>query len=408
MLNFSAIATRYEHELLERCIPFWERACPDWDCGGYFNFLTRDGQVFDTEKSMWMQWRIVYTFATLYTSEYRQEQWLPLAQHGYDFLTRHGKDAEGHYYFALNRAGTPSVAPYNIYSDCFAAMGAAALYQATGEGRYRAEAEAAMTHYLARIESPKGRWEKALTGKPARRTLGHYMMQANLGFVLNACLGTDRYVDDIRTAAHLVLETFWQPEHRLLFENVNRDGAVDLTSCDGRHINPGHGLEAMWFILQYALQAGDEALIAPACEVVRALLDVGWDPEHGGLFYFMDACGLPHQELQWDMKLWWVHNEALLAALYAYKASGDPVFLEWFERLDAWTWARFPDPEHGEWYAYLNRRGEVTHTLKGGRWKCFFHLPRCLLFGTRLLREQAEVSTTSTNSPHPSLPPFGE
>ena len=38
----------------------------------------------------------------------------------------------------------------------------------------------------------------------------------------------------------------------------------------------------------------------------------------------------------------------------------------------------FPDPEYGEWFAYLNRRGEPTHMLKGGKWKTFFHLPRCL------------------------------
>jgi len=380
-------ADRYERELLDNVVPFWELHCPDEECGGYFNFLGRDGKVFDTEKFMWMQWRIVYMFATLYTSEYRQERWLRLAREGYDFLTQHGKDANGNYYFALNRQGVPSIAPYSIYSDCFAAMGAAALFKATGEAAYRAEAEAAMAQYTARIDNPKGRWEKSLPGKPARRTLGHYMMLANLGYVLNDCLGTTQYEGDILHAAHTVLDTFWDPQRRVLFENVNVDGCFDLESCDGRHINPGHGLEAMWFLLQYAAGAGDTALAARACEVVHGLLDFGWDAAHGGLFYFMDVLGLPHIELQWDMKLWWVHNEALLAALHAYRASGDAVFLDWFRRLDDYTWSHFPDPEYGEWFAYLNRHGEPTHTLKGGKWKCFFHLPRYLLFGTRLLRE---------------------
>jgi len=30
------------------------------------------------------------------------------------------------------------------------------------------------------------------------------------------------------------------------------------------------------------------------------------------------------------------------------------------------TWAHFPDPTHGEWFGYLNRRGEPLLTLKGG------------------------------------------
>ncbi len=385
-LQLEKAAARYERELLESVVPFWEKHSIDRECGGYFNFLTRDGKVFDNEKSMWMQWRMVYMFATLYASEYRQDRWLELSRHGYEFLTQHGKDQHGNYYFSLNRKGEPMVAAYNIYSDCFAAMGAAALFKATGETKYRKEAELSMSHYLSRVDNPKGKWEKSMPGKPKRKTLGHYMMMANLGYVLNECLGTEQYEADIRRAADTVLDMFWNPELDLLFENVNLDGSVDLESCDGRHINPGHGLEAMWFLLQYARRTGDRRLAAKACYVVKSLLEFGWDPVHGGLFYFMDAKGLPHAELQWDMKLWWVHNEAILASLFAYEASRDSNFLDWFQRLDEWTWRRFPDPEHGEWYAYLNRHGEPTHTLKGGRWKCFFHLPRCLLFGTRLMR----------------------
>jgi mannose/cellobiose epimerase-like protein (N-acyl-D-glucosamine 2-epimerase family) len=46
----------------------------------------------------------------------------------------------------------------------------------------------------------------------------------------------------------------------------------------------------------------------------------------------------------------------------------------------------FTDPEYGEWFGYLNRRGEPTHMLKGGKWKTFFHLPRFLLTSTEQLK----------------------
>ena len=104
-------------------------------------------------------------FATLYMTEYRKENWLDIARQGYDFLTKHGKSEDGSYYFALNRRGEPSMAPYSIFSDCFAAMGAAAMYKATGEEKYRREADAAMHTYISRLSSPKGRWEKG----PARQ-----------------------------------------------------------------------------------------------------------------------------------------------------------------------------------------------------------------------------------------------
>ena len=41
----------------------------------------------------------------------------------------------------------------------------------------------------------------------------------------------------------------------------------------------------------------------------------------------------------------------------------------------------------GEWFGYLDRRGEPTHLSKGGRWKSFFHLPRCLLVAADQMRD---------------------
>ena len=167
-MNFSSYIGRYEDELVNRVIPFWEEHCVDREYGGYFTSLDRDGSVYDTEKYMWMQWRIVYMFATLAMTPWRKENWLEIARQGFDFLTRHGKSPDGTYYFALNRKGVPTMAPSNIFSDCFAAMGAAALYKATGEERYREEADSAMRSYIRRMDHPKGRWEKAMPGKPRR------------------------------------------------------------------------------------------------------------------------------------------------------------------------------------------------------------------------------------------------
>ena len=137
----------------------------------------------------------------------------------------------------------------------------------------------------------------------------------------------------------------------------------------------------MWFVLEYAEQNNVPELIPKACKIIRALLEFGWDKENGGIFYFMDVLGKPHVELQWDMKLWWVHNEAILASLHAYRMTGDKYFWDWFVKVDEYCFKNFKDPKFGEWYGYLNRYGKPTHTLKGGRWKTFFHLPRCLLFG---------------------------
>lgn len=389
-MNWQPIIERYERELTENVIPFWEKHCVDREYGGYFTSLDRDGSVYDSTKYMWMQWRIVYVFAELHLSRFSRPGYLEIAEKGFDFLYRNGRDPNGWYYFALNRKGEPAMAPYSVFSDCFAAMGAAVLYKATRKPVYREAAEEAMNSYITRIESgnPAGQWNKSLPGKQSYLSLGHYMMLANLGLILDDALGGERYGAELDRAVELVLNKFWQPDRKLVFENILPDGSLDLESCQGRMLNPGHVLEAMWFLLNaLSRRGGDPVKEKKICEIISSTLEFGWDRNHGGIFYFMDALGKPHLELQHDMKLWWVHNEALIACLYAYRSSGDEHFAEWFRKVDEWTWKHFPDPEYGEWFAYLNRQGEPTHLLKGGKWKTFFHLPRCLMVCSDLMRQ---------------------
>ena len=103
--------------------------------------------------------------------------------------------------------------------------------------------------------------------------------------------------------------------------------------------------------------------------------------------YFVDAEGKPNEQLEWDMKLWWPHTEALYAPLLAYHLTGDSFFAEWYERVHNWAFSHFPDTRHGEWFGYLHRDGSVASRLKGSQWKGPFHLPRALLYGWRVLEE---------------------
>ena len=192
-MDIARIIERYENELVNSVIPFWQNNCVDKEFGGYFTMLDRDGNVYDTMKYMWAQWRIVYMFATLYNTEYRKDEWLDIAVKGFDFLTKYGKSEDGSYYFALNRQGKPAMAPFSIFSDCFAAMGAAALFKATGEKRYKLEADSAMKMYISRLDNPKAKWEKSLPGRGNRLALGSYMILANLGNVMSDYLKTTEY-----------------------------------------------------------------------------------------------------------------------------------------------------------------------------------------------------------------------
>lgn len=43
MTRLKNTINRYEKELLESVVPFWEKNCVDRGMGGYFTFLDRDG-----------------------------------------------------------------------------------------------------------------------------------------------------------------------------------------------------------------------------------------------------------------------------------------------------------------------------------------------------------------------------
>ena len=162
-----------------------------------------------------------------------------------------------------------------------------------------------------------------------------------------------------------------------MFENVAPDGN-QLDCFDGRLITPGHGIEAMWFVIDIARRRGDQDLIGKAVDIVLNILDFGWDDRYGGLYYFMDADGHPPQQLEWDQKLWWVHQEALVALAMGYRLTGRETCWQWYQKIHEYAWPRFSDPEHGEWFGYLNRRGEVISNAKGGKWKGCFHTPRAM------------------------------
>lgn len=377
MINVEKYASTFSTELLERVIPFWEQYSPDQEHGGYFTCLQRDGQVYDTDKFIWLQARQVWTFSMLYNKLEQREAWLNMALLGADFLEKYGRDAGGSWYFSLRRDGQPLVQPYNIFSDCFAAMAFGQLYQATGNDRYATIARDTFKSILGRQQNPKGHYNKLVAGTRPLKSFALPMILCNLCLELEPLLDKVLVETTIDECIHTVMDTFYDPSTGLVLENVQPDGQLSDT-FEGRLLNPGHALEAMWFIMDLGERRGDKQLIDQATERALFMLDYGWDKEEGGLFYFMDRKGYPPQQLEWDQKLWWVHLEAMEAAIKGYYHTQNPKCAEWFEQLYNYAWPRFSDPDHGEWFGYLKRNGTPLHTGKGGKWKGCFHVPRAL------------------------------
>ncbi|HTL90382.1 MAG TPA: AGE family epimerase/isomerase [Leptolyngbya sp.] len=389
--NFQQLADLYKNALLNHVLPFWENHSIDAQ-GGYFTCLDRAGEVYDTDKFVWLQNRQVWTFSMLYNRLEKRENWLSIAEHGAKFLAKHGRDAEGNWYFSLDRSGQPLTQPYNIFSDCFAAMAFSQFALASGQDWAREIAMQAYKNVLRRKENPKGIYNKTYPGTRSMKSLAVPMILANLTLEMEWLLPKETLERVLSETVQEVMTDFL--DDQLLYENVSPNGS-HINSFEGRLINPGHGIEAMWFMIDIANRKHDPNLIHQCIDVVLNILKFSWDQQYEGIYYFLDSQEHPPQQLEWNQKLWWVHVETLVALVMGYRLTGREACWDWYEKVHDYTWSHFADSEYGEWFGYLDRRGEVLLNLKGGKWKGCFHVPRSMYLCWQEFEKLATASPTA-------------
>lgn len=391
-MDFQKLAAQYKNELLDRVLPFWLEKSQDKAFGGYFTCLERDGSVFDTDKFIWLQGRQVWMFATLYNKVEKRQEWLDCAVQGAEFLKKYGHDGNLNWYFSLDREGNPLVEPYNIFSYTFAVIAFGQLSIATGNSEYAEIAKKTFDIVLSKVANPKGKWNKAVAGTRNMKSFALPMILCNVALEIESLLEPAFLKETIETCIHEVMDVFYRPELGLIVEHIGTDGQLQ-DNFDGRLLNPGHAIEAMWFIMDLGVRLGRKELIEKAVEIALNEVEYGWDKKFGGIFYFMDRLGHPTQQLEWDQKLWWVHIETLITMIKGYQLTDNKNCLDWFERVHDYVWTHFVDKEYPEWYGYLNRQGEVLLPLKGGKWKGCFHVPRGLFQCWQILEKLAKNET---------------
>ena len=373
--TFSAL---YLRELTQEVIPFWEKYSIDEEYGGFFTCFDGDHNLYDTDKFVWLQARQVWTFATLYDRLEKNDSWLKIAQYGTDFLEKYGHDGNFNWYFSLQREGQPLIMPYNIFSHTFACMAIGKMYQITGNEKYKIAVEKTLKKITERAKKPKDRWDKSFPNTRPLKNFALPMILCNLFNELGDLVETEEKKVRTHDSVEEIFDLFWDEKRGVILENISTSSTFS-DSFDGRLVNPGHGLEAMWFIMDLGQQYERKDWIDRAVAMALSIVEKGWDKKQEGIFYFMDAEGHPPQQLEWDQKLWWVHLEAMICFFRGYELTGSKECWDWFEKVHHYAWKNFRDHNRGgEWYGYLNRSGNIHLNLKGGKWKGCFHVPRAL------------------------------
>lgn len=376
----------YRADLTDNILPFWLEHGLDRKHGGIYTCLDREGKLMDPTKSVWFQGRFAFVCSFAYNQVERRLEWLDAARQTLDFIEQHCFDADGRMYFEVAADGTPLRMRRYVFSESFAAIAMAEYALATGNQSYAEKALKIFKDMRRFLTTPGLLAPKYL---PSVEAQGHSitMIMINVASRLKKVIADPELDRQIDESLFKLKNDFMHPEFKALLETVGPAGEF-IDTCNGRVINPGHCIETAWFLFDVAMdRGGDKNLIDLGLTILNWSWDWGWDETYGGIINFRDCRNLPPQDYSQDMKFWWPQTEAIIANLYAYKLTGNELYLKRHRQVSEWAYGHFPDHEFGEWYGYLHRDGTVAQPAKGNLFKGPFHIPRMMVKGYQLCQE---------------------
>lgn len=286
-----------------------------WDekHGGWYNAVTRSGEVVDPKKSLFMQ---IYatTGLALYAIATKDPTAQSYLRKSRQFMDEHAWDEQhGGYYDSLNRDGSvrnankdfsPQLAPLSGYLLY--------LYPATRDPAYLKKAEQIMD-----------------------LTLTH--MQDDRGYIL---------------------------------ERFDRDWTFMPEDSKNSHINIGHNLEVAWLLLRLYSLTDKQKYREEGLQLTDLMLEKAFHSETGA---WRGDLNRKNPEEYPPTTTWWAHAYGNMLQLYAYRVSGDDRYLEAFRKGAQFWNENFIDEELGASPTRARLAGGVSDGAKGKRSKTSYH-----------------------------------
>jgi N-acylglucosamine 2-epimerase len=414
-MNSNKFAQFYSQEIVRDFWPFWEKAFDDQN-GGVFTCFTNDGtQLISSDKYTWSQGRFLWLCSELYQLAKEGlvsldlDELKVMADKTYTFLKRHTLMESNHVLYAVTNDGKQinGQTDISVYADCFFVLG---INKYAEVFKNEEAFQLALLVYQTIIKR---------VGTGSIKTEPYPIPKDFLSHSLNMILLN--VVQEIEVTARvfsypiqdLDIKCSKDISQYIINEFIEEDGrCIELKRKSGksedllleRHLNPGHILEATWFHL-HSLNNWEENqqqdVLSILSKVALNALNRGWDEEYGGLLRFVDKDGGkpvgqvndhdPYCTLiceTWDTKLWWPHSEALYTLLLLYKYTKEQVFMEWYQKLYAYIFRTFPNPnkEVGEWIQIRNRKGEPLNKVVALPVKDPFHILRNFILIIKLYK----------------------
>ena len=382
-MNAEALKNECREMLEDNILSFWLKHGMDWENGGIYTALNRDGSRLDSDKSVWFQGRALWTFSTSYLELGRKKEYLDAADNLVQFIDKYCFDSDGRMFFIVSKEGKPVVKRLRyFFSEAFAIMGYAAYSRASGDTIYRDKAFSLFERvdYMRKTEGvliPKVNQET----EPSISFGGPMILINVLSELRKAYPEKEEWCTQYISELISEIEKYFvKDDLKCVLETVAPDGSFMKDHNSGRIINPGHAIEGAWFIMSEGVYRNDSHLIELGKKILDWHWEKGWDREYGGgIIQYRDVLNLPLSEYHQDMKFWWPQCEASIANLLSFAVTKEKKYLEHFEETMKYIKERFVDKEYGEWFGYFHRDGTLSTPVKGNFYKGPFHIPRLYL-----------------------------
>lgn len=415
--NASQLLTFYQTHLVHHLLPFWKRAVDEERGGVYTCFNNMGTELVSKDKYTWSQGRFIWLWSRLAAMCQNGllsddgAVFLRQAKQAVDFIKEHAFLESGHCAFLLTEAGEKKEAipgegfDTSFYADCFVVVGFSEYARVARDRDILEQAIALHENIEERLMAGRVRSEPYPIPE-GHKAHGIPMIMLN---TTQELAGTLETFQDERSAVmreksvrymRQIMAQFYSSDGKVA-EIILADGSLPA-SVLGRHLNPGHTLESMWFVMTEAQKIGRSDWIAQAAKAVKKAFSLGWDEAFGGLFRYVDReGGQPKGEESggafeqlvsdtWDMKIWWPHSEGLYATLLAYTFTQDEQFLSLYDQLHAYVFRTFPHPDNqvGEWIQIRDRRGEPVQKVVALPVKDPYHIIRNVILIIELLHNE--------------------
>ena len=414
--NYLKFADQTEKMLHEDVFDVWFPRAMDTQNGGFYSVFSRDWKPGSTQgKFSVFQARMTWVASqvALHRPDMK-ERFLPIAQHGLQFLNDVLWDGQyGGFFWGLDDKGaiSPSFGDNKeMYGESFGLYGAAAAYQATHDPKALALAQNEFQWMEEHShDSKNGGYFEVVTreGKPIQADMNAMPPESNSrgGFYAGyKSMNTHIHLLEAMTQLYEVWKN--QIVRKRLEEllAIVRDkicvepGVMNLYfTNDWRpipdHDSYGHDVETAYLMLE-----AEDALGVPhdlktermAKMLVDHALAFGWDEKLGG-FYDEGATFGPPEDKN---KAWWVEMEGLNALLLMHDKYGsktDVYFRAFQKQLDFIENYQHDSEFHG-FYQQIGEDGKATATDKGQIWKAAYHDSRALMNVSDRLRKLAAAT----------------